>query len=128
MSCWYSLDSALAEHSQMSTHLLGFQLFFKFFFAFFCIGKINSQGPTLRLALLPGASSTVKNMVSGKFMVYSKSPNRQVNIPTLIPHTKVRPRLSSLFRQKNALHSDCHSKLYASIEFILIKMLKRHPK
>ena len=28
----------------------------------------KQQGPTLRLALLPGASSKVKNTVSGKFM------------------------------------------------------------
>ena len=39
----------------------------------------RGQGPTLRLALLPGASSTVKKTVSGKFMAYSKSPKRQVN-------------------------------------------------
>ena len=66
----------------------------------------NAQGPTLRLAILPGASLTVINTVSGKFIAYSKSPNRQVNIPTLIPHTKVRQRLSSLFRQSDALPSE----------------------
>ena len=64
------------------------------------------QRLTLRLALLPGASLTVKNKVSGKFMALSKSPNRQIYIPTLIPHTKVRLRLSSLFWQNNALHSE----------------------
>ena len=33
---------ALAEYSQMSTHVPGFQLFFCFF-ASFCIGKISRQ-------------------------------------------------------------------------------------
>ena len=64
------------------------------------------QGSTLRLALLHWARLTVKNTVSGKFMALSKSPNRQVYIPTLIPHTKVTLRLSLLFRQNNALHSE----------------------
>ena len=53
-----------------------------------------------------GKFDSLKNTISGKFMALSKSPNRQVNIPTLIPHTKVRPRLSSLFWQKNTLHSE----------------------
>ena len=71
-----------------------------------CPWMNQGQGTTLRLALLPGASSTVKNRVSGKFMASSKSPNRQVNIPTLIPLTKVRPRLSLLFLQNTALYSE----------------------
>ena len=34
---------ALAEYSQMSTHLPGFQYFFGVFFAYFCIGQISPQ-------------------------------------------------------------------------------------
>ena len=34
---------ALAEDSQMSTHLPGFQSFLCFFFASLCIGKISHQ-------------------------------------------------------------------------------------
>ena len=33
-----------------------------------CEIRLMHQGTTLRLALLPGASSTVKNRVSGKFV------------------------------------------------------------
>ena len=34
---------ALAEYSQMSTHVPGFQSFFILFFASFCIGQISNQ-------------------------------------------------------------------------------------
>ena len=36
------IGSALAEYSQMSTHVLGFQSFFSFF-AYFCNGQISHQ-------------------------------------------------------------------------------------
>ena len=42
LSCWYSFYIALAEYSQISTHLPGFQSFFKFF-ASLCIGQISHQ-------------------------------------------------------------------------------------
>ena len=88
----------------------------------------KQQGPSLRLAQLPGGSSTVKSTVSGKFMALSKSPNRQVSIPTLIPHTKLDRDYCRYFGKTMPSKWDCHSKLYASIECILIKMLKRYPK
>ena len=49
---------ALAEYSQMSTHVPGFQLFFQDFFATFCVCQISHQhykGYHISVMLVPGS-------------------------------------------------------------------------